>query len=198
MALHQLNGENKLLYEVSVGNQIAFAELFNGYYDQISQFVNTLTNSDELTEEILLDVFTKIWVNRESLIKVGKFNSYLFILVRNHTLNCIRKENAERKNQEDYLKTMNLYWEPLFTENHDERDYQGLIDRAVNLLPSQQHKVFSLRQKGLKNPEIAQIMDLSPDSVKKYQQLAMKFVSEFVKNHAMVVVIFSSASHFTK
>lgn len=198
MKFNELDGEAELLQEISAGNQTAFATLFNGYVDQMGEFINALTGSKELTEEIVIDVFTKIWLKRESLQTIKKFNAYLFILVRNYTLNCIRNEVAQQKKQQTYNNSIDLLWEPDFTEKNEHTLPYALIDRAVLLLPPQQQKVFVLRQQGLKNPEIAQILDISTDSVTKYQQLAVKFITEFIKAQAFVTAILLSANQFTK
>lgn len=198
MRFNQLTGEHELLREIACGSQPAFAKLFNGYFNQMGEFINTLTGSEELTEEIIIDVFTKIWVKRESLESINKFNAYLFILVRNHTLNCIRKSAIQRKKQQVYNQSVDLLCEPDFTEAIDDNQRYELVDRAVLLLPTQQQKVFMLRQQGFKNPEIAQLLNISTESVTKYQQLAVKFVSEFIKGQVVVSAIIWSATHLSK
>jgi RNA polymerase sigma-70 factor (family 1) len=191
LAITAVNNERKLLLEIVEGNEAAFAELFFAYHNQLGEYVLMLTDSDEMTEEIVQDVFVKVWMNREALLTINKFTSYLFILTRNYTLNCIRKRVKERKQQENYSQ---LVLTDRFLAVDDELildpDYQALVDRAVAQLPPQQQKVFILRQQGLKNPEIAEKMEISTDSVKKYQQWALKAVSEFVKSHAALSVFF--------
>jgi len=56
-----------------------------------------LTASEEMTEEIILDFFVKIWINRHELPGIQNFSSYIFILTRNYTLNTIRKSVNDRK-----------------------------------------------------------------------------------------------------
>ncbi len=150
-----------------------------------------------MTEEIVQDVFVKVWLNREVLLKVDNFTSYLFILTRNYTLNCIRKLVRDRKQQEQYDKE--ILTEELNADEPEgqftDGEYQSMIDRAIAQLPPQQQKVFILRQKGFKNPEIAKQMNISTDSVKKYQQWALKSVSEFVKTHAALSVLLAFVQH---
>ena len=191
MAIRTVKNERELLLEVVQGNEAAFAELFFAYHNQLGEYVFMLTTSDEMTEEIVQDVFVKVWMNREALLTINNFTSYLFILTRNYTLNCIRKHVKERKQQESYSQ---LVLTDSSLKEEDELildpDYQALVDRAVAQLPPQQQKVFILRQQGLKNPEIAEKMAISTDSVKKYQQWALRTVSEFVKSHVALSVFF--------
>lgn len=197
MGIRAVHNERELLEEIVLGHEKAFAELFYAYHNQLGEYVLLLTNSEEMTEEVVQDVFVKVWLNREGLLKINDFKSYLFILTRNYTLNCIRKQVRDRKQQEQYDKeflTEELNVEELqsgFT--YGERE--SMIDRAIAQLPPQQQKVFTLRQKGLKNPEIAKQMNISTDSVKKYQQWALKSVTEFVKMHATLSVLLAFVRH---
>ncbi len=187
MALHRLYHEAALLDDVAKGDERAFAELFHAYYNQLGEFVHSFTRDTEAAAEIVQEVFEKVWINRESLPLVKSFDAYLFILCRNHTLNHVRRQVAERKNYAAYLRETDSAEE--MAEATVQWDTHELVERAVQLLPPQQQKVFILRQKGLKNPEISRQMNLSVESVKKYQHLAMKFISEFVRAEVVISVV---------
>ncbi|WP_257657626.1 RNA polymerase sigma factor [Parapedobacter lycopersici] len=191
MALRRKPNEAELLERIAGGDELAFSELFYAYYNQIGEFVQLLTHSAAVTEEIVQDVFTKIWVDRASLSGIRRFEAYLFVLSRNHTLNHIRRLATERRRKDEYARQVEA---DLHTQEPEREEYFQLVDRAVQLLPPQQQKVFALRRNGVKNPEIAQQMHLSIESVKKYQHLAMKFIVEFVKGHVLLMII-QSHSH---
>lgn len=180
MALIKLPNESELLQEIATGCSISFTKLFNAYFLQLSGFVQGLTQCTELTEEIVQEIFTRVWMNREMLVSVQKFDAYLFILTRNYTLSAIRNQTRKRRR----LLDINYFSEDsIQPEVYAERepDYELLIEKAVDELPPRQQEVFTLRKKGLKNPEIAMKLHISVASVIKYQQLALKFVSDFVK-----------------
>jgi len=189
MALYKLHNESELLNLIATGDEHAFAILFQAYYNQIGEFVQLLTHNMEITEEIVQEVFTKIWINRQSLSQINRFDAYLFILCRNHTLNHIRKLVAERSKQEEYVRVAEKV--DKVVDADESKDYHGLIEKAVRLLPAQQQQVFVLRQQGFKNPEISQQMNLSIESVKKYQYLAMRFIRKFVKAEALISMIWA-------
>jgi RNA polymerase sigma-70 factor (ECF subfamily) len=188
MALVPVRNESQLLQKIANGCEASFAKLFYGYAGQISGFVQSLTNSTDLTEEIVQEVFTKVWIKRESLVSVERFDAYLFILTRNHTFTVIRNANAERKKVAEFGYALEEAEQPnVFSEA--EPDYETLIERAITLLPQRQQQVFSLRRKGLKNPEIALKLDISGPSVIKYQQLALKAISKFVRMHNLNLIL---------
>ena len=151
------------------------------YHNQLASYVLLLTESRELSEEIIQDVFLKIWNGREKLHEIESFTSYLFILTRNYTLNALRKKVAEREKNATYQKVISLEQNIVSLDDQEEPDFYNLIDKAVVQLPPQQKKVFALRMQGLKNPEIATEMQISPASVKKYQQWALKSVIHYVR-----------------
>jgi len=185
MALHRLHNEEEVLAGVASGDEMAFTKLFHAYHVQIGEFVQLLTHDLDATAEIVQEVFTKVWINRESLPLVNKFDAYLFILCRNHTLNYIRKRAAERERHAVYLREVDETVELEDTPY----DPHELVERAVQLLPPQQQRVFILRQRGMKNPEISQLMNLSLESVKKYQHLAIKSIKNFVQLETLVVSV---------
>ena len=77
------------------GNEKAFVELFYAYHNRLGEYVLMLTASEEVAQEIVQDIFVKIWMDRHNLAALGNFSSWLFILTRNYTLNYIRKESSE-------------------------------------------------------------------------------------------------------
>lgn len=182
MSLSSRSIGKNLLNCTAAGDDRAFAEVFHACYNQVKEFVQILIQDTVDVEEIVQEVFTKIWVNRESLKAVRQFDDYLFIITRNHILNHLRSRAREEVRMEVYLAEQAAIEEISETITYTSK--QELVEKAVELLPPQQKKVFSLRLQGIKNPEISQRLNLSIESVKKYQHLAMKFVSRFVKSEA--------------
>lgn len=181
MSLNPIPNEVFLLRSVAAGDEDAFSKLFEAYQQQVSGFVFSIIGAKELTQEIVQDIFIKVWQKRGELLAVQKFDAYLFVLSKNYTLNCIRKIQREQKKATAYSTLLpDLEKEQSDLENED---YLQLIEKATAELPPQQQRVFRLRMDGLKNHEIAAQLMISPDSVKKYQQLALKSVATFVKMH---------------
>jgi len=189
MPIKSLANERILLQQIAEGNEKAFATLFNAYNNQLAEYIISLTASEEMTEEIILDIFVKIWSNKLELPGVENFPSYVFILTRNYTLNAIRKAVNDRKNHMVY--TLHLAEEELqfFVGVEEHKDYSEVIEKAVSQLPPQQQKVFVLKQKGKKNGEIASELGISSESARKYYQWAVKSVASYVKSHIEVAVI---------
>jgi RNA polymerase sigma-70 factor (ECF subfamily) len=192
MAIKALPNENELLGRVSIGDEKAFEIIFLGYYNPLGEYVLMLTKSPEITEEIIQDVFLKIWQNRSVLVGIEKFSAYLFILTKNYTLNALRKlVNDERRQQEWGMDKSRDEVFPDFAQEHQsESNYEVVLRQAVESLPPQQKTVFNLRMQGHKNHEIAIRMDISADSVKKYQQYAVSRIKKYIKSNDCVDIFY--------
>lgn len=188
MALVPVKNEANLLALVAKGDQRAFTELFDAYYKQLGEYVYKLTESIEVTEEIVQDVFIKIWLKKQSILEIENFCYYLFILSKNQTLNHLRKQANEKVKQMEWLKQseeQDLSDEPNVTEG-----YRALMDAVIEKLPPQQKKVYKLsREKRLKHEEIAKILNISPETVKKHIKLALRFIKNELSSQNDVVII---------
>ncbi|MES2063360.1 MAG: sigma-70 family RNA polymerase sigma factor [Bacteroidota bacterium] len=183
--------EKELLLKVANGDEHAFSELFNTHHQLLGAHIFRITDSVELAEEVVQDVFLKIWMSRETLTTVQNFRAYLFVISKNHALNCLRKVAKERIHQ----KTLEENILPFATEENPGLDgYYSLLDEAIDHLPPQQQKVYLLsRHNRLKYDEIASQMGLSRETVKKYLQGATHSITAFVQSNmdisAMIILI---------
>jgi len=171
------NSENNLLVQIASGNEFAFRKLFMLYNQHLGNYIFSITDSVELAEEIVQDVFMKIWTNRETLEKIQNFKAYLFVISKNQALNCLRKIVKERSLITDLGNVL--------SEDHQSDDlceYYRLIDEAIDLLPPQQQKVYLLsRHKRLKYIEISDEMNISHETVKKYLKIANSSIIAHVR-----------------
>jgi RNA polymerase sigma-70 factor (family 1) len=191
MALKPISNESDLLNKIVKGDEKAFEELFMAYHNPLGEYVEMFTQCNEMTQEIVQDVFLKVWTNRFKLNLIDKFTSYLFILTRNYTLNALRKTVNEQKYRTKYLTEMEV--QDIFLAQEDrfdtDQDFQLLLDTAILQLPPQQQKVFLLRMQGFKNPEIAVKMGLATDSVKKYYKLALESIKKHTNDCETLVIL---------
>jgi RNA polymerase sigma-70 factor (family 1) len=175
--------ERELLMQVASGDENAFRQLFMMHHQQLGVHMLRITNSIELAEEVVQDVFLKIWFTRESLVRVDNFKAYLFVISKNHALNCLKKLAKERAMIKQLEDTGSPNPEMAGTDM-----YYNLLDEAIDQLPPQQQKVYLLSRHGrLKYTEIADQLELSRETVKKYLQIATVSITEYVHEHLEVM-----------
>ena len=186
-----LHNERAVLLEVAGGDEKAFRLLFGAYHQPLAVHVYRLTGSMELAEEIVQDVFLKIWMSREALAEIQQFAAYLFVVSKHHALNALRKIARERVRERAWATTA------LADGNAaDDQDiYYNLIDQAISRLPPQQQKVYLLsRHERLKYREIAERMGISTETVKKYMQLAVAAISAWVRDNIDLFLLLATAA----
>ena len=174
MLVLPLYEERDLLCRVAKGDEAAFGVLFHAYHQRLGAYIYRLTESFPATEEIVQDVFVKIWLKRATLSEVECFDAYVFTAARNHAFNYLRKLARERAHQASLPAE-----EVLVQEEPDER--VALLEQAISHLPRQQKNVYLLhRRQGLSHAEIAAQLHLSVETVKKHMSLALRSIRDYL------------------
>ena len=173
--MHSISdNEETRLQQIALGDEPAFRELVYTYNLQLKTFVFKLTKSNELAEEIVQDVFLKLWLNREILVNVKNFKTFLFVISKNQALNAMRAVLRERNNQKKWQWNNS---EQAISQPANENTPAELLEKVVERLPPQQKKAWLLsRRHQKKHSEIADIMQVSKETVKKHIQLANSYI----------------------
>lgn len=89
------HSDKQLFNEVSIGDERAFRILYNRYYQRMYSFACKVVKSSHVAEEIIQEVFIRLWEQRELLSEVKNPDNYVFIVIRNHTFNYLRTAARE-------------------------------------------------------------------------------------------------------
>ncbi len=187
MVTKPLNNERELLAQIAAGDERAFTQVFHWYVKPLGHIVLKLTESLEVTEEIIQDSFIKIWNRRETLPSIDNFGAYLYVLCRNHAFLVMKKMASEEVSMATVEQNIKLESEAMSYDNPAEH-YRTLIDAAVERLPAQQQKVYKLsRYDRLKYEEIGRKLNISSETVKKHIQAAIKSIQQDVKGQMSII-----------
>jgi RNA polymerase sigma-70 factor (family 1) len=164
------------------GDEKAFAELFRHFYDRLLHFCIQYVHSREAAEEIVSDVFVKIWNRRLELEQVANLEVYLFVAVKNHSLNYLEQYSSLRIssiNEETGLAELSNSVDPENTMEWKEILFR--MDQEVSRLPDQCRRVFKLiKEEGFKYKDVAEILNISPRTVETQLFRAMKRLNEVI------------------
>ncbi|MDP2415128.1 RNA polymerase sigma factor [Daejeonella sp.] len=189
-----LQNESEILRLVSEGNELAFREIFNHYSSRLYNYTFRITDDEELSEEIVMDAFLKVWCNRQGLGEIVHFGSYLYTLVRNRAFNAIKRRALEAVII-GKLSLNNSEYQDTTEETVIYKEYQHILGQAVNQLPPQQRIVFSMsRDEGMKYEEIANHLNLSKNTVKAHLKKALSTLRLVVSNYLVlnIYILFSN------
>ncbi|WEA00584.1 RNA polymerase sigma factor [Mucilaginibacter sp. SJ] len=186
-----------LLSLISEGDEKAFALLFERYRNRLYSYLVKVTKSKETSEEIVLDVFLKVWTGKAALPEINNFEAFLFRVAQNRTIDFFRQAKRYQKEQAQIWKGM----EELRSATADSRllkaDLEKTIQAAVSQLSPQRQEVFRLsREEYLSYDEIAERMELSKFTVRNHLSAALQFIRSHLDNGpelAIFLMMFSKS-----
>lgn len=165
----------------------AFAELYNRYWKRIYTMALTYTKSPEAAQDIVQDVFLKIWIKKENLLQIREFKPYLFVSARNLIISSLRNQvfhvnlDPDEQIEEEML---------LPEKQLSYKESVNLLHKAIDLLPPQQQRAYQLsRNEGLRYEDIAQEMGISPLTVRTHITKALSFIRKYLTDNAVHPVL---------
>ena len=173
----------KLVEKIALyDDPIAYKEIFVLYYSRLVSFSKTITHSNESAEEVVCDVFLKIWMHRNKLLTVENFHLYIYVITKNLSIN--RRLKDRNKNtfslDEIVVDITSLHPDPeqlTITSEMSKR-----IQQAIRNLPPKCQLIFKLvKEDGLKYKEVAELLSLSPKTVDNQMTIALKKLSESIR-----------------
>ncbi|MCF2443562.1 sigma-70 family RNA polymerase sigma factor [Dyadobacter sp. CY345] len=181
-----LTDERELMDRCAGGDRDAYARLYSGYLSALLKYIYLFTKSRELSEEIVQDVFVKIWEKKEGLLVVQGFQAYIFKIAKNHLLDHIRKEQSQSR----FFSLTAPFSEACDEQADDDLiygQYYQLAQDAINLLPEKRKQVFEMKtREELSLDEIADQLGISKSVVKKQLYAATGFVKDYLKRHGEI------------
>lgn len=185
-SLHEL----KVLFEqINGGDRTAFRNLFDAYSQRLYAAACKVTKSTYEAEDIVQEIFTIIWEKRVSLTEIENPEAYIFTIAYHESFRYLKKVSSDQKLYESLknrIKTTNNKTE----EWLEVKETQQLIDEAVGALPSQRQLIYKLsREDGLTYKEIAGRLNISPLTVKKQLQLALRSIRSVLTKMTLLLVL---------
>jgi len=172
-----------LLAKIGKGDKTAFSVLYNRYRHKVYAYAVRVVKSNELAEDILHEVFLKLWLN-ESAAAIMNLNAYLQVAAKNLALNVLRKQKLEELYKQHVKNDERDYIADTTAEHIHGRETARLIDTAKSLLPPQQRMVYELcKEKGMKYEEVADQLSISKLTVKTHMQLALRSLKAYLMAH---------------
>lgn len=177
-----INDDNELFLKLKDGHESAFEALFYKYYASLCLFAFHILADKKEAEEVVQDVFVRIWSKRQYVSIGASVKNYLFYAVRNQCLNRRQHEKVEKR----YLREVQA---EAAAEQDSGQYYMevGLfkkIEDAIAALPEKRREIFRMsREEGLKYHEIAARMNISVKTVETQMGLALKQLRENLKDY---------------
>lgn len=175
--------EDRILFSrIASGDEAAFRLLYHRYNAVLTGSVKKLLKSGMASEEVLQEVFLKVWMMRHTLESIENPGGWMYTLAANYSLSALRKHAREKHRQDDIADDM--------PDNADvpagiyAKELQALIRHAIEKLPASRREVFMMNtQEGKSRKEIADALDISENTVKNQLVTARRFIREYLEKH---------------
>lgn len=163
--------------------------LFDEHFHQLVLYAFRFTKDTIQAEEIVQDIFVKIWQNFDQVSHVTDFRPYLYKAVKNSCLNYLRHLKIRQKYQVDTVNSQD-HLEIAADESHDNQETFNRLNEAVNKLPEHWKDAIVLsKYDKLKYNEIAEKMNISQKTVEKYISKALRFLRSELKDLLITILI---------
>lgn len=177
-----INHVRELQLKIAAGEQAAFESLYRLFFQRLLNFAVMYVHKKELAEEIVNDVMLKIWNKKSELLHIQNIETYLFVAIRNHSLNHLSQfshyhvvyepENGKMEMINFNDPSRMLEW----------KEMHHRLNLAVDKLPDQCRTVFKLiKEEGFKYKEVAEILNISPRTVETQLFRAIKKLDKIIE-----------------
>jgi len=166
----------ELQTKIAKDDETAFTQLYLHFGKKLIHFSVSLVRSKEIAEELVEDVFVKLWANRSHIIEIENLTVYLYVAVKNKSLNVLSQKAKELVAASfDYLDTT---VDEFAADPYDLMITAEMMNRmhhAIESLPPRCKMIFKLiREDGLKYKEVGDILNISVNTIDTQMAIAVK------------------------
>jgi RNA polymerase sigma-70 factor (family 1) len=166
--------DEQILQRIMDKDPVAFNEVYDKLYRKLFFFAKSLIGDTEEARDIVADSFIKMWAQEKMFSNMGHLQVYFYTVIKNACIDYLRRDKLRTKIENQLIQAGNL------TENVIERKYQEaelfhILYERINQLPERMQQVFKLTYlEGYSRTEIAQMLNLSENTVRNTNAAAMK------------------------
>lgn len=185
--------QQQLLIQLSQDEEPAFNALYKAYSKPLFLRVLQMIKSEDDAQELIQELFVKLWESRKKINNIRSFQSYIFTIANNLVYNYFRKiNNNQALIQKLLLNAADHYLDG--QELLENKEAAQIFQKAVDQLTPQCKQVFTLcKLEGKSHKEVAQIMGISMPTVNSHMTVAVKSIREYIlKNQDLAILLISA------
>lgn len=176
-----MDQDQMLIKNIQRGDGDAFRKFFEEFYPSVCIFAGKYLHDTDMAEDTVQEAFIEFWKRKEQFDNFRAAKGFIYTVTRNNCLNQIRIRNL----REEILRK-EIASDDYFYELIQEEETYRIIYQAIHELPDQSRKIILLSLKGYKNPEIAEELHVSLNTVKTLKKNAYRELRNKLKDHVFV------------
>ncbi|WP_430973898.1 RNA polymerase sigma factor [Sunxiuqinia rutila] len=189
MAIKSNDIERDLIRELKAGDRKAFQQVFNAYSERLFHFAYSYLKDVNETEEIVQDVFLRLWEIKSEIDVEKSFKSFLYKITVNKVFNHLKRQIVRQK-YEDYVLKLEPEYPITPEESLSQKELEANLLKMLGKLPEQKRKIFELSKlKGFSNAEIAEQLGVSVRTVENQVYRASKFLRERLAEEHLLLLL---------
>lgn len=178
------DNEKDLLSQIAEGNEPAFRVFYDRYWEKLYNYLMSIIKSPEITEEIVIDIFLKLWTGRELLQNIQHLDGFLRKVAYNKAMDFFkiasRDAQLKRVIADKMANEASIGADQLLLDNES----QHILHQAIQQLSPQRRLIFTLsREEGLTHDQIARQLNLSRNTVRNSMAEALKTIRHYLKQN---------------
>ncbi len=182
--------EFTLLKRVAEGDETAFKCIFEMHRDKLYNYLYRVTKSREIAEEIVIDVFLKLWMGRELIQDIYNLDAFLRKVAHNKALDYFRIASRNNAMQKMIRQEIEMAQETAADHQLLSKESDEIFHNAIKKLSPQRRIVFTLsRVEGLTHDEIARKLNLSRNTVRNTISDTLKHMKDVILQNEMSALI---------
>ena len=178
----------QLFLQVAEGDERAFGTLFDAFLPKLHPFILKFIKSEQAAQEIIQETFIRVWLSRDKLSDIDNPGGWLYKVASNECYSYLRKSALNNK----FFNPLTFEPEPVNSthESFALKELNRLIGEAINKLPAQRKRIYHMsRVEGKSIPEIAVVLNISPNTVKNTLVATLKFIREYLVKYGIVFIL---------
>ena len=181
--------EKEWLLLLKTGDEVAFEKIYNMYSSRLYGNLYKMVKSESVAQEILQEVFIKIWKNRSSIDPEKSFRSYLFKIAENNVYDFFRKVARDKKMQTQLMTVATEHYEHV-EDLLLRKENTLILQKAIDSLSPQRQQVFRLcKLEGKSYDEVSRQLGISVSTISDHIVKANKAVREYLFEHMDMTII---------
>lgn len=183
----------ELLTRLKNGDMLAFDRVYELYSHKLFSFAFKILKNEAEADDIVQEVFVRIWESRYKLGDYKLLNSYIFTIAYNNSIDLIRKRINNTKYLEHLKNSAVINATPNVISQIEFNELNIQAEKLIANLPERQKQVYLLhREEGLTYPEIAERLGISKNTVENHMVKALKYLRQNMDNSLLINMLFVS------
>lgn len=188
--MQNLKNIKELALQLGNDDKTALDMIYNYYYPRLYVFAKRFLKVEDDINDILQEVFVKLWENRKNIKNVETFNAWIFTITKNTVVSYFR-EKIKLTEFESRVREMATNEGYLTDTSAEYEDIKEKVGQLIEQLPEKRKHIFKLsREQGLSNKEIAAEMGISIKTVEDHIMHAIRFLKDKLKALDIITLLY--------